>query len=107
MPNHFLHIADFSKDELLALLQLAKEIKTKYKKREEYKPFKDQSLAMIFAKPSARTRISFETGFTWMGGHALFLGPSDIGIGKREEIKDIARVISRYNNLIMARLFDH
>ena len=62
---------------------------------------------MIFAKPSARTRISFETGFTWMGGHALFLGPNDIGIGKREAIKDIARVVSRYNDVIMARLFDH
>ena len=107
MPNHFLHIADFSKNELWEMLHLAKEIKTKFHNREEYKPFKDQSLAMIFAKPSARTRISFETGFTWMGGHALFLGPNDIGVGKRETIKDISRVVSRYNDMIMARLFDH
>ena len=107
MPNHFLHIADFSKDELWNMLHLAKEIKTKFHNREDYEPFKGQSLAMIFAKPSARTRISFETGFTWMGGHALFLGPNDIGIGKREAIKDIARVVSRYNDVIMARLFDH
>jgi len=107
MPNHFLHIADFSKDELWNILHLAKEIKTKFHNREDYKPFNGQSLAMIFAKPSARTRISFETGFTWMGGHALFLGPNDIGIGKREAIKDIARVVSRYNDMIMARLFDH
>jgi len=107
MPNHFLHIADFSKDEIWNILHLAKEIKTKFHNRENYKPFNDQSLAMIFAKPSARTRISFETGFTWMGGHALFLGPNDIGIGKREAIKDIARVVSRYNDVIMARLFDH
>mgnify|MGYP001382035126 FL=1 len=62
---------------------------------------------MIFAKPSARTRVSFETGFEWMGGHALFLGPDDIGIGKREAIKDISRLFSRYNDVIMARLFDH
>ena len=62
---------------------------------------------MIFAKPSARTRVSFETGFEWMGGHALFLGPNDIGIGKREAIKDISRVLSRYNDIIMARLFEH
>ena len=62
---------------------------------------------MIFAKPSARTRVSFETGFEWLGGHALFLGPSDIEIGKREAIKDISRLFSRYNDLIMARLFDH
>ncbi|MDC1037958.1 ornithine carbamoyltransferase [Candidatus Marinimicrobia bacterium] len=107
MPKHFLHIADYSNDELWNMLHLAKEIKTKFHNREEYKPFKDQSLAMIFAKPSARTRISFETGFTWMGGHALFLGPNDIGVGKREAIKDIARVVSRYNDVIMARLFDH
>ena len=107
MPRHFLHIADYSKDELWDILHLAKEIKTKFHKREDYKPFNGQSLAMIFAKPSARTRISFETGFTWMGGHALFLGPNDIGIGKREAIKDIARVVSRYNDVIMARLFDH
>ena len=107
MPKHFLHIADFSKNELWDMLHLAKEIKTKFHNREDYKPFSGQSLAMIFAKPSARTRISFETGFTWMGGHALFLGPNDIGIGKREAIKDIARVVSRYNDVIMARLFDH
>ena len=62
---------------------------------------------MIFAKPSARTRGSFETGFEWMGGHALFLGPNDIGIGKREAIKDISRLFSRYNDMVMARLFDH
>ncbi|SUZ96462.1 uncharacterized protein METZ01_LOCUS49316 [marine metagenome] len=107
MAKHFLHIADYSKDELWDILHLAKEIKTRFHNREKYKPFKDQSLAMVFAKPSARTRVSFETGFTWMGGHALFLGPNDIGIGKREAIKDISRLFSRYNDLIMARLFDH
>jgi len=107
MTKHFLHISDFSQQQLLDILDLAKEIKIKFHNKEDYKPFKDQSLAMIFAKPSARTRISFETGFTWMGGHALFLGPNDIGIGKREAIKDIGRVISRYNDMIMARLFNH
>ena len=107
MLRHFLHIADYSKDELWDILYLAKEIKTRFNNREDYKPFKDQSLAMIFAKPSARTRVAFETGFTWMGGHALFLGPNDIGVGKREAIKDISRLFSRYNDLIMARLFDH
>ena len=107
MAKHFLHIADYTKDELWDILHLAKEIKTRFHNREKYKPFKDQSLAMVFAKPSARTRVSFETGFTWMGGHALFLGPNDIGIGKREAIKDISRLFSRYNDLIMARLFDH
>ena len=107
MIKHFLHLTDYTADEIWELLNLAKELKVKFHNKEEYKPFKDRSLAMIFAKPSARTRVSFETGFEWMGGHALFLGPNDIGIGKREAIKDISRLFSRYNDVIMARLFDH
>ena len=107
MPKHFLHISDFSKQELIDILYLAKDLKKKFRGRLNYIPFNNRSLAMIFAKPSARTRVSFETGFEWLGGHALFLGPNDIGIGKREEIKDISRLLSRYNDVIMARLFDH
>ena len=107
MAKHFLHISDYNPDQIWEILHLAKELKTKFHKKENYKPFQDRSLAMIFAKPSARTRVSFETGFEWMGGHALFLGPNDIGIGKREAIKDISRLFSRYNDVIMARLFDH
>jgi len=105
--KHFLHISDYSNSELWEILKLAKELKSKFHLREDYKIFQNRSLAMIFAKPSARTRVSFETGFEWMGGHALFLGPNDIGIGKREAIKDISRLFSRYNDVIMARLFDH
>ncbi len=107
MKKDFLHITDFTTEEIWEILELAKEIKAKLKNREEYKPFKDQSLAMIFAKPSARTRVSFETGFFRLGGHALYLSPSDIEIGKREAVKDIARVFSGYNDMIMARLFEH
>ena len=107
MKKDFLHITDFNTKEVWETLELAKEIKVKLKNGEEYKPFKDQSLAMIFAKPSARTRVSFETGFFRLGGHALYLGPSDIEIGKREAVKDIARVFSGYNDMIMARLFEH
>ena len=107
MVKHFIHISDYSSEELWDILHLSKNIKEKFRKRQDYTPFKNKSLAMIFAKPSARTRVSFETGFEWMGGHALFLGPNDIGIGKREAIKDISRVFSRYNDVIMARLFDH
>jgi len=105
--KHFLHISDYSNSELWEILKLAKELKSKFHLRENHKIFQNRSLAMIFAKPSARTRVSFETGFEWMGGHALFLGPNDIGIGKREAIKDISRLLSRYNDVIMARLFDH
>lgn len=107
MAQHFLHISDFEAEDIREILQLATELKAKFHARDDYRPFTGQTLAMIFAKPSARTRVSFETGFTWMGGHALFLGPNDIGVGKREAIKDIARLFSRYNDLIMARLFDH
>ena len=107
MVDHFLHISDYSTDALWDILKLAKKLKQKFRDREDYKIFNNKSLAMIFAKPSARTRVSFETGFEWMGGHALFLGPNDIGIGKREAIKDISRLLSRYNDIVMARLFDH
>ena len=107
MKRDFLHITDFETNEITETLDLAIEIKAKLKNNENYKPFKDKSLAMIFAKPSARTRVSFETGFFRLGGHALYLGPKDIGIGKREAVKDISRVLSGYNDMIMARLFDH
>ena len=107
MAKHFLHISDYNTDQIWEILHLSKELKTKFHNKENFKPFRDRSLAMIFAKPSARTRVSFETGFEWMGGHALFLGPNDIGIGKREAIKDISRLFSKYNDVIMARLFDH
>jgi len=107
MNKHFLHISDYNTEELWEIMNLAKVVKKKFHQKADYPHFKNKSLAMIFAKPSARTRVSFETGFEWMGGHALFLGPNDIGIGKREAIKDISRVFSRYNDMIMARLFDH
>jgi len=107
MKRDFIHITDFTTEEILDTLELAKELKEKFHKKEKHHVFNDRSLAMIFAKPSARTRVSFETGFTWMGGHALYLGPNDIGIGKREAVKDIARVFSRYNDVVMARLFEH
>jgi len=107
MKRDFIHITDFTTEEILDTLELARELKEKFHKKDKYHVFRDRSLAMIFAKPSARTRVSFETGFTWMGGHALYLGPNDIGIGKREAVKDIARVFSRYNDVVMARLFEH
>lgn len=107
MKKDFIHIDDWSRDEIISALDLAREVKEKLKRREDFLPFKHQSLAMIFAKPSARTRVSFETGFFRMGGHALYLGPAEIDLGKREPVKDIARVLSGYNDMIMARLFDH
>ena len=107
MKKDFLHISDLTGDQIFELLDKSKWIKNKFKKRESYLPFDRKTMAMIFAKPSARTRVSFETGFYRLGGHALFLGPNDIGVGKRESTEDIARVLSRFNDIIMARLFDH
>ena len=107
MKKDFIHISDLTSDEIFELLDHSKWIKNQFKQNANYKPFEGKTLAMIFAKPSARTRVSFETGFFRLGGHALYLGPNDIGIGKRESTADIARVLSRFNDMIMARLFDH
>ena len=107
MKKDFLSIAELTAKEIHEIFELSKDLKVKTRKRVEHHLLKGYSLAMIFAKPSARTRISFETGMFQLGGTALYLAPGDIGIGKREAVKDIAQVISRYNDLIMARLFAH
>ena len=105
--KNFLHVDDLSNDEFNSIIDKAHWIKDKFYNNEKYLPLCGMTMAMIFAKPSARTRISFETGFYRMGGHALYLGPNDIGIGKRESVSDVAKVISKFNDIIMARLFDH
>ena len=105
--RHCIKVDDFSKEEILDLFALASDLMSKYLNKEEFKPFTNHSMAMIFAKPSARTRVSFETGFAWMGGHAIYLAPQDIGLGKRESAADLAQLFSRYNDLIMARVFSH
>ena len=106
-PRHCIKVDDFSKNELIDLFELTAELKHKYRTKEDFKPFRNHSMAMIFAKPSARTRVSFETGFSWMGGHAIYLAPQDIGLGKRESASDLAQLFSRYNDLIMARVYSH
>ena len=107
MKKDFLHINDLSESNFNELMEISKWVKAKFRNYESYTPFDNRTMAMIFAKPSARTRVSFETGFSRLGGHALYLGPNDIGIGKRESVADIAEVLSRFNDIIMARLFDH
>eukprot|EP00850_Spirogloea_muscicola_P018523 SM000170S02695 [mRNA] locus=s170:230753:236966:- [translate_table: standard] len=90
------------------MLDTAQRVKATIKARDRsFQPFAGKSMAMIFTKPSLRTRLSFETGFFLLGGHAVYLGPDDIQLGKREETRDIARVLSGYNDMIMARLFAH
>ena len=107
MKKDFLSILDLNYEEIFEVFNLTKDLKEKTKHREPHHLLKGYSLAMIFAKPSARTRISFETGIYQLGGYGIYLSPQDIGIGKREVVKDIARVISGYNDMIMARLFAH
>ncbi len=107
MSRHFISIADWSKEEILATFDLAKELKQKQKNGEEHRLLAGKALAMIFQKPSARTRVSFEVGMFQLGGHALYLGPNDIQVGKRESIADVARTLSRFVDIIMARLFGH
>jgi len=101
--DHFLDIDDLSTDELHAVLSRAAAIKDGADDAE----LPDQTLGMLFEKPSTRTRISFETGMTQLGGHAIFLGPEDIQLGHGEPLSDTSRVLSRYVDAVMARLFDH
>jgi ornithine carbamoyltransferase len=100
-------VDDLTTDELHAVLDRAAEIKAAQSAGDADKPLADQTLAMIFEKPSTRTRVSFETGMTQLGGHAIFLGPDDIHLGHGEPIKDTARAVARYADFIMARVFDH
>jgi ornithine carbamoyltransferase len=107
LKKDFIAISDYTRDEIVEILALAKKLKIRQKNQETYTPLQGKSLVMIFQKPSARTRVSFETGMFQLGGHAIYLGPSEVGLGKREKAADLARVLSRYNDAIMARLFGH
>jgi ornithine carbamoyltransferase len=103
-------IDDLSVDGLAAVLDRATELKAgpgPGAGTGAGQPLDGQTLAMVFEKPSTRTRVSFETGMTQLGGHAIFLGPDDIHLGHGEPIKDTARAVSRYADVIMARVFDH
>ena len=105
--RHFMTLMDFSPNELNALIQRAIEMKKEWKSGKISQPLKQRTLAMIFEKSSTRTRVSFETGITQLGGHGLFLSPRDTQLGRGEPIEDSARVISRMVDMIMVRTFDH
>ncbi len=95
------------RDDLMEILDLAAEIKKKQKAGEIYEPLKNRTMAMIFEKPSTRTRVSFETGMTQLGGHAIYLSPKDMQMGRGETVADTARVLSRYADVIIYRAFSH
>jgi len=100
-------ITDLNATEILHILSIAQKYKKETKKQKYSNILHGKTLAMIFEKPSLRTRLSFEIAMTQLGGHAIFLGPQDIGLGKRESISDVAKVTSGMANIIMARTFAH
>jgi ornithine carbamoyltransferase len=101
----FTRVADWSRDELLLVLDLADDLKQRQARREEHHLVPGRTLAMIFQKPSTRTRVSFEVGMTQLGGHALYLAAGDLQLGRGETLKDTATVLSRYVDGIMIRTF--
>jgi ornithine carbamoyltransferase len=100
-------IADLSTDEIWEIWHLAADLKRKVRTGEPHHLLKGKQLAMIFQKPSLRTQVSFETGMHQLGGHAMFLGPDHIQLGKRESVPDVARVLGRMVDGIMARVYGH
>ncbi|HOE35779.1 MAG: ornithine carbamoyltransferase [Chloroflexi bacterium] len=107
MHKDFLDIIDYSQEELQALLDLAVRLKREYHEGGNEPVLKGKVLAMIFQKPSLRTRVSFDMAMRHLGGDALYLSPNEIGLGKRESVADIARVLAGYVHGIMARVFEH
>lgn len=107
MHKDFLDIIDYSPKEIQDLLDLAIRLKAEYKAGGNEPVLKGKVLAMIFQKPSLRTRVSFDMGMRHLGGDALYLSPNEIGLGKRESIADIARVLEGMVHGIMARVFEH
>ena len=103
--RHFLTLQDFTKEEILEIIDLAFEIKDSLKRGEKREYLSRQTLGMIFEKSSTRTRVSFEVGMFQLGGHALFLSSKEIQLGRGEPMKDTARVISRMVNMVMIRTF--
>jgi ornithine carbamoyltransferase len=103
----FVSVADFTRDEMWAVWELAARLKSEQKTGTPHRILAGKQLAMIFQKPSLRTQVSFETGMFQLGGHALYLGPDHIALGKRESVPDVARVLGRMVDGIMARVFAH
>lgn len=105
--KHFLSIKDLSREDALFLLAEAGRLKRELRDdaARQRTALEGQTLALVFEKPSLRTRVSFDVGMYQLGGHAVYLSPSEIGLGQRESIGDVAQVLSRFCNSIMARVF--
>lgn len=107
MTGHFISLADFSTEEVWGFLELAVDLKAEWRKGGHRPLLRGKTLGMVFQKPSLRTRVSFDVAMLHLGGHALYLSPNEIQLGKRESTPDVARVLSRYVDAIMARVFAH
>lgn len=106
--THFLSIEELTREQFHELLSLAQDLKQERRKKGTNQPvLAGKTLGMIFQKPSLRTRTSFEVGMHHLGGFALYLSPNEIQLGKRESVADAARVLGRYVDIIMARVFGH
>jgi ornithine carbamoyltransferase len=105
--KHFISIADLTPDELHNLLALATRLKAEWRAGGNAPLLKGKSLALLFQKPSLRTRVSFEMAMVHLGGYAFYLSPNEVKMGGRESVADVARVLSGYVDAIMARVFDH
>jgi ornithine carbamoyltransferase len=105
--RHFIDIADYTADEIQRMLDLGLKLKQEHKQGEFRPLLKNKVLAMVFQKPSLRTRVSFDMAMRTLGGDALYLSPQEIGLGQRESIADVSRVLSGYVHAVMARVFAH
>lgn len=107
MKRDFLSLLDLSRDELEEILRLARELKADWQAGRPHPLLHGKVLAMIFEKPSLRTHVTFDVGMFHLGGHAVYLTPGDIQLGKRETVADAARNLERWVDVIMARVYDH
>ncbi|MDD4903535.1 MAG: ornithine carbamoyltransferase [Candidatus Bipolaricaulis sp.] len=105
--HHVVSIGGLSSEEVFEILEVARNLKLEHRAGIRHTMLEGKTLAMIFQKPSLRTRVSFEAGMEQLGGHAIYLGPSDIKLGERETTEDIALNLSRFVDGIMARVFKH
>jgi ornithine carbamoyltransferase len=105
--RHFLSIGDLQREDVGRLFRLTAELKSRTKARDRGTPLLGRTMALIFEKPSLRTRVTFEVGMFQLGGSAVYLAAQEIGFGKRESVPDIARNLSRWVDIITARVFSH
>jgi ornithine carbamoyltransferase len=105
--RHLVSAGDLTREQLLALFELATDLKQRWKEGRRGAPLAGRSLALIFEKPSLRTRVTFEVGVVQLGGRAVYLSGQEIGLGTRESVPDVARNLSRWVDAIVARVYAH